>query len=152
MISIYPSKGLLHAFLWVSSLMACLCPRRRTLLLRYGSAVDAAVSNALKPEEASAPAGTSAKLQSVAQFAQAALGSHSAHSLLAGSSTTTIANAVDAPSAELRRMVSNLLCDHRRGSDFHGILHKYFFFRHRLPMEDARDALDTGICVGAFIA
>ena len=64
------------------------------------------MSKALKPEQASAAAGASAQQQSMAQFAQAALSSHSAHAPLAGSSTT-IANAVDGPSAELRRMVSD---------------------------------------------
>ena len=80
----------------------------RCLLLTSGSAVDAAVSKALKPEQASAAAGPSAQQQSMAQFAQAALSSHSAHAPLAGSSTT-IADAMDSPSAELRRMVSDPL-------------------------------------------
>ena len=88
--------------------MACLCPCCRCLLLRCGSAVDAAVRKALQPEPASASAGTSAQQQTVAHFAQEALSAHSAHAPLAGS-FTTIADAVDSPSAELRRMVSDSL-------------------------------------------
>ena len=104
-VSIYLSEECLMSSL-SSCLTACLCPCCRCLLLTSGSAVDAAVSTALKPEQASAAAGTSAQQQNVAQFAQAALSSHSAHAPLAGSSTT-IADAVDSPSAELRRMVRN---------------------------------------------
>ena len=123
-----------------SSLMAYLWPCCRCLLLRCGSAVDAAVRKALKPEPASAPAGTSAQQQSVAHFAQEALSAHSAHAPLAGSSTT-IANAVDSSSAELRRMVSDLPTVCLTTTGIRSLAN--LFFSHRSLMMDAREMPST---------
>lgn len=90
--------------------MACVSHMRlslRALDLRYASAVDTAISKVLKSEEDSAAEAqsTDAQRQKVAQFVQAALSNHSARAPLQGASTT-VAQAIDSPSADLRRMVS----------------------------------------------
>ena len=78
----------------------------RSLDLKYAGEVDAAVSKALRSEDGPAPAqgGADARHLKVTQFVQSALASRSARVPLQGASAT-VAQAVDSPSADLRRMV-----------------------------------------------
>jgi len=69
--------------------------------------VDAAISKVLRSSDDSSPTaeGTDAQQLKVTQFVQSALTNHSARAPLQGAATT-IAQAIDSASADLRRMVS----------------------------------------------
>lgn len=100
-----PKFGTLHL-----SCNLCLQARHfvatRSLDLKYAGEVDAAVSTALRSGDgpAAAQGGAGARHLKVAQFVQSALANRSARAPLQGASTT-VAQAIDSPSADLRRMV-----------------------------------------------
>ncbi len=81
----------------------------RSLDIKYAEEVGAAVSRALKQDEGSASTaaagGTAAEQLKVTHFVQSALAKQSARAPLQGTATT-LAQAIDSPSADLRRMVS----------------------------------------------
>ncbi len=78
----------------------------RSLDLKYAGEVDTAVSTALSNEggPAAAQGGSDTQHQKITHFVQSALASRSARAPLQGASTT-VAQAMDSPSADLRRIV-----------------------------------------------
>ena len=78
--------------------------------MKYAEEVGTAVSKALKQDEdlaaaAAAAAGTGAEMLKVTRFVQSALTNQSARAPLQGAAMT-VAQAIDSPSPDLRRMVS----------------------------------------------